>query len=865
MSQSVLSPSRRLRAFAAAALCAAAANAQIAGFVFSDYNGNAVRDSGLELPVGGVNVAAVDAAGTSFFATTDAFGLYFVPAPAGRYVLSFTGLPAGAFPIASGSGANAAVRIVDAPAFPIDLAVNVPADFAQNNPRLATPLYVNGDPSFPNVGVSPALASIDYDRTTPLAFDASAGDIGACWGAAYHRAPKKLYVGSAVRRHAGLTAHGTGAIFCVDYSGAAPSAQLFVDLASYPGVVTGADPHASLPADPQIANHDAGAFDAVGKVGLGGLDMSEDDRTLFVVNLFDRKLYRLNVGPNGAAPATVDAFPIPNPGCVGGEFRPFAVECRRGKVYVGVVCDGATSTGNGNLTATVYELAQNADPVACGANPASCWSTALSFPLNYPKGFSVLGFTNTNQWNGWISSWPTPYLNSPLFYTYPQPMLTDLEFETDGSVVLAFTDRFGMQVGSFNFQPNAADTTIYQGGAGGDLLRAAANGAGFTLESNGTVGPYTSLGVGNGQGPGGGEFYNFDFFTATHEEICLGAAAIVPGKFETVATTYDQFQFFEGGFHWFSNLNAGPTALYTIYNNNNVGVGGKVSGLADVEPLLDAMPLQIGNRVWLDKDGDGLQDADEPGLGYVTVNLRDCSGNFVATTKTDAYGYYLFTDANVPGGLLRNACYLVCLDHPGDFSFAAGGSLAGRSPTAANQGGATADEIDSDGVAQPNGAICAQVTTGDSGHNNHSIDFGFLCSSPTIASATPVLPGCGFPFDPILTGTPPVAGTVSTVNVVSGLPNAHIWVFISALPVTPTVVQPSGCTIFVHMDPQWTWILAEGFTDANGGFTAPYFVPNFTGVEGAGVVMQAAIWGLGGPLDDDSVSNGLISIIGCCP
>ncbi len=51
----------------------------------------------------------------------------------------------------------------------------------------------------------------------------------------------------------------------------------------------------------------------------------------------------------------------------------------------------------------------------------------------------------------------------------------------------------------------------------------------------------------------------------------------------------------------------------------------------------------IGNIVWLDENGDGIQDAGEPGIAGVTVELRDGSGNLVATTTTDANGGYLFT------------------------------------------------------------------------------------------------------------------------------------------------------------------------------------------------------------------------------
>ena len=55
------------------------------------------------------------------------------------------------------------------------------------------------------------------------------------------------------------------------------------------------------------------------------------------------------------------------------------------------------------------------------------------------------------------------------------------------------------------------------------------------------------------------------------------------------------------------------------------------------------MDARIGDYVWLDKDRDGIQDADEAGLSGVTVNLRDCDGNLIETTSTDSTGYYSFT------------------------------------------------------------------------------------------------------------------------------------------------------------------------------------------------------------------------------
>lgn len=61
--------------------------------------------------------------------------------------------------------------------------------------------------------------------------------------------------------------------------------------------------------------------------------------------------------------------------------------------------------------------------------------------------------------------------------------------------------------------------------------------------------------------------------------------------------------------------------------------------------------LRLGNQVWNDFDGDGKRDSNEPGIGNVTVTLyRDDDGDNlpdgpeIATTVTDVYGRYLFTE-----------------------------------------------------------------------------------------------------------------------------------------------------------------------------------------------------------------------------
>lgn len=52
----------------------------------------------------------------------------------------------------------------------------------------------------------------------------------------------------------------------------------------------------------------------------------------------------------------------------------------------------------------------------------------------------------------------------------------------------------------------------------------------------------------------------------------------------------------------------------------------------------------IGDRVWSDGNGDGVQDGGETGINGVTVRLRNSGGTVVATGTTQGDGGYTFTD-----------------------------------------------------------------------------------------------------------------------------------------------------------------------------------------------------------------------------
>ena len=94
-------------------------------------------------------------------------------------------------------------------------------------------------------------------------------------------------------------------------------------------------------------------------------------------------------------------------------------------------------------------------------------------------------------------------------------------------------------------------------------------------------------------------------------------------------------------------------------------------------------PASIGDRVWSDVDGDGVQDPGEPGIPGVLVVLErvvDGKQVEVTSTVTDASGNYLFDD-------LAPGAYCIKFLLPKDV-------------TASPSGAGSNDAADSDGVAE---------------------------------------------------------------------------------------------------------------------------------------------------------------------
>ena len=138
----------------------------------------------------------------------------------------------------------------------------------------------------------------------------------------------------------------------------------------------------------------------------------------------------------------------------------------------------------------------------------------------------------------------------------------------------------------------------------------------------------------------------------------------------------------------FSPANVGQGGSDDIGTDSDVDAGGVgfCTNLSDqeIEKDMDAgiccpdepCTAEVGDRVWIDSNCNGIQDSGEAGASGVTVNLYTCGDVFVGTDVTDGSGNYLFTG-------VEDGSYYVCFTLPSGFVF---------SPK--DQGGVEADDSD---------------------------------------------------------------------------------------------------------------------------------------------------------------------------
>lgn len=832
--------------------------AQVSGTVFKDFNFNGTQQtSGFPTEPGmyGVTVRAYNSANVLLATkTTDVAGAYNFTAgeiPSGTAVrIEF--IAAGVFNGKSGTANGTDIQFITAPSTTTNYAVASQDWYSSTaNPYVAATGYTNGNAAGGGTaGANNNLYLFPYDMGNGTPNDGGAtrrlpnSQLGSVFGLAVQRTSRTLFMAAYLKRHAGFGPNGIGAIYktTIGATGVPSAATLLVDVNTI-GLNVGTDPRTvTLPSASNTRNADVGVFAQVGKRGIGGIDVSEDGADLYFVNMFQKRLQRINIGnPLKASLTAADVtgdWAITDPGIAGTVWHPMACKSANGKIYVGGVAVRETSATHNLATDTV-----GARGIVYEFNPVTqTFTEVLRFPFSYRRGFSNGDYrypTKNNWWCAWQNNGNggaadpirADYNTANGTFTggvyYPQPMISSIEFDVDGSMILGIRDRFGDQMGYQNLSDDGLPTgtgfaganNFFRGLTSGELLRAGKNASGisFTIENRGqvttngvTTGTLDQAAGGNpaisgnwsptasgspfggrygpgwggtaGTIPGGGPnpgtqgayfYFNHNFSTTgtpgtlnssgsgainAHYVKSNGGVALLAGSNEVIHTLMDPIAatFTNGAIKMFnSGASAGNMSQRLQLVATTTGTpgdptnSGKSNGMGDVEIITDYQPVEIGNRIWNDANGNGFQDAGEAGINGVTVELVSPGpdGNFgtgddvvvasVATATVNGQpGSYFFStltvnDARKPAswtGLANNAI-LPGFNYMVRIANATGGSqqaaLAGLQPTRSNAGANGFDNIDNDGTLS--GTALSVVFS--SFNTSHSFDFGFKASA----------------------------------------------------------------------------------------------------------------------------------------
>ncbi len=762
-------------------LLAFSVQSQITGVAFRDYNADGVQQAG-EPGRGNILVkfysnAALPSKDALLGSTTTAGdGTYSFNPPSYPVRIEFE-IPNGFcnlapnqdFSAPNGNTYGTAVQFATGPGVK-NFIISYPADYSVTaDPQVFTSCFVNGNPLIPGSSAdAESLVGMNYLDSGDGSNSGVPGatgpphdivglnsQVGPVWGIGVSRQARQVFAASMLKRHAGMGPLGGGGIYKIPVDAPLPGnnwnttanyswldfdTDLNIPTSNESGVYTnaligsnevtfspviGSNVARGLTNDRFAPSQDAAAWEQVGRVSFGDLDVSEDGRWLYVINLYDKKLYQIDlVDPfNPVKPVLADVgtkvkgFSIPNP-CGGnaGQQIPWGIKITRGKVFVAMICNGADATGEtigtvDDIRGYVYEFDM--------ATQTFNSSPIINFPLNYRN-------STANRWLPWTNNF-VDYFEGAGF-----PIITDIEFDGKGNMILGMVDRRGHQAGWANYDLNGNGS--YSIANVGDILQA-------VRDPNVPACTYSFQ-----FDP---EFYKDDLH---HPEPVNGGLSVhrTSDADNILATYMDPVQIWSGGTVRFDNNTGNRTAGYTIYyqpGGNVTGSFGKAAGIGDIEVVPDLPIIEIGNYVWRDLDRDGIQDGNEPPIQGVIVQLLDAGGNVIGTSITDANGGYYFNASNVVDpagngypGPLPYTNYMIRIS-PTQFNSQGVNAtpLQNHVMTASNQSGTGLSDFSDNDASIVGGIAKINITTGQPGENNHTYDFGFIyCPQPGTGTSTTI-------------------------------------------------------------------------------------------------------------------------------
>jgi choice-of-anchor A domain-containing protein len=503
----------------------------------------------------GITIIVTDAAGTQWTTTSGSDGMFSISVPtastsAVRVEMS---IPASKSFLVDGpkgarSGGNVQFVTLGTDSTGRYFSVANPTDYCQHDSsavlRLVTPCWKFGDQKWSTPRA--VLNSLPFDTphstfTSPpgVVSEATENQIGTTYGLAWDPYRKNLFASAFMRRHAGFGPAGTGAIYKIaDPGTGAKAATIYANLNALLGAGTaGNDTHPTGVAgcsgdrvfNPAVRAgaitaceaswmYDVASYDVVGKSSLGDMDISADGSYLYVVNMFDKKVYRMSarVAPTTSADLASLAIPAAASGtgykCAAADSRPMAVTIHDGVGYVGVVCSQESGAGVSDPRGYVYAF----DPIAMSFTAAPVAQFKWDQPsANYRNGAA--------SYTAWSSSWvaQTNTGDGPHEHS-AQPIIASIAFD-DQDMLIGVRNRFHDQIGQSAFDLSGSSTTRTSPSSydGGNIVRACPSGGRWAVEGNTVDSPtfneFTCTGGYNpiyvpGSGPcdalGGGSAYN---------------------------------------------------------------------------------------------------------------------------------------------------------------------------------------------------------------------------------------------------------------------------------------------------------------------------------------------------------------------
>lgn len=564
-----------------------------------------------------------------------------------------------------------------------------PGDYCQKNAPLATACQ----PATNEPASKRTLVTFPYNArgvNKDVTNLSTAAETGNVYGIGWSKSDKRLFSGASAKRDTAYGPGGPGAIYVTDMATKTTSQFTTVPDAGTSAHGVGASDNAFLAAP--------------GKESLGDVEVSEDGHDLFVVNLNNRKLYRYDATkPTASAPEA--SYAIPDPGCpAAGDWRPYGLGLQDGVGYVGGVCSGESTGKVSDVRAVVWTF----DP-----KTGVFGKVVLNQPMDYPRVPTLGGSCPGAGWFPWTDTFPVKQNGTTCenAMANPEPELADIGFETDGSMLVGFRDRFTDRTAAF-FRPGDPTTGIAMV-AGGDLNKACPADGMYVMDVN----------TGCGKTARGARFYDTNTMGGGHPNASYAGIALskVEDSIATAGVDPTDTAWSAGTMFIGRDGKRQPAAGVRLNADGNASFG-KGASMGDLEVLCDQAPLQIGNRVWYDPERKGTQQPSQRPVVGATVNLYDESGKVVGTAKTSPRGEYYFDDSNVPGGLKPKTKYTIRIDNPADY--AQGGPLYQWVPT--DEGVGDNRFVDSKGKVPTGGRYPERaLTTGGPGENDHTFDFGF--------------------------------------------------------------------------------------------------------------------------------------------